>query len=87
MAKAPAKKKAAATKREETAALKAEAIDRAIVTDPQSGGVGMMTEDEPSSAQVKAAKKAELEAQFAEADAKAAAELEEVRVGLQVRGY
>ena len=74
--------------REETEALKAEAATMATVSDPQSGGVSMATDDTPSVAEVKAARKAAVEQQFAEADAKGSPEeLEAIRIGQQVRGY
>ena len=70
-------------------ALKAEAVARASTNDPQSGGA-MVAGEEPSIADVKKAHKEAVEAQFAAADAKGsptAEELEEIRIGQEIRGY
>ena len=78
----------AAAKRER-AALEAERIDMATTSDPQSGGANIIG-DKPTLKQAREHRKAEVEAQFAAADAKgtpSAQELAEIRVGLQVRGY
>lgn len=73
----------------ETDALKSEAVARASTNDPQSGGA-MVAGPEPTVAAVKRARKEATEAQFAEADAKGAPtleELEEIRIGQEIRGY
>lgn len=70
-------------------ALKAEAMARASTNDPQSGGA-MVAGPEPTVAAVKKARKEAVEAQFADADAKgqpSAEELEEIRIGQEIRGY
>jgi hypothetical protein len=88
MAKTPAKKTVRKPKADP--AIEAEAIKMASTSDPQSGGAQIRDATTPSAAEVKAAKKAALEEQFGAANAKgspSADELEEIRVGLQIRGY
>ena len=88
MAKKPTKAQTAASARkEETEMLKVEAIQRATVEDPQSGGAQMVTEGTPKPAQVKAAKKAELDAQFGDAACQQREAIASATLDRQIRGY
>lgn len=100
MAKTPAKstKRTTAARKtatkprvsEEKAAIEAERIARATTSDPRTGGVQIVSDEKPTAAEVRRARKEAVEAQFAAADAKGAPsadELEEVRVQQQVRGF
>ncbi len=82
-------KRTRATK-EQSEALAAAATERSTVPDPQSGGVSVVSEEQPSPAQVKKAQREALEAQFAEADGKgqpSTQDIQDARLGLVARGY
>lgn len=93
MAKATTKK-AAAKKAPAKRVTKAERVDleaertaMATASDPQSGGAQVISDTKPSFAAVKKARKEAVEAQFAEADARGAPDLEAIRAQHQVRGF
>lgn len=87
MAKKPTTKRATKKKAAELAAA---ATTMATAPDPQTGGVGVVSDDTPTQAQVKKARKEAAEAQFAAADEKGAptsAEIADTNLRLAARGY
>ena len=88
MAKTQSKRTAAA--REQKAANEAEALAMTAAPDPQTGQSMTRPGDKPSRKQVETARKSALEEQFAAADEKGAASLEDIRdatLSRAIRGY
>jgi hypothetical protein len=78
------------TTKEQAAELDAAATTMATAPDPQTGGVSVISDDTPTQAQVRKARQATLENQFAEADGKGQPTSEEIvdtNLRLAARGY